>query len=67
MADRTPDDELLAKARAGDDHAFAALAERYEGAVAARDAAAGAGRPSVAAAPRRATGGGRRTSDISER
>jgi RNA polymerase sigma-70 factor, ECF subfamily len=33
--DRTPDAELLASARAGDDRAFAALVERYESAVAA--------------------------------
>lgn len=35
MTDRTPDGELLARARAGDDRAFTALVERYEGAVAA--------------------------------
>ena len=35
MADLTSDAELLARARAGDDRAFAALVERYEGAVAA--------------------------------
>ena len=35
MADRTPDAELLANARAGDDRAFASLVDRYEGAVAA--------------------------------
>jgi RNA polymerase sigma-70 factor, ECF subfamily len=35
MADRTPDAELLANARAGDDRAIASLVERYEGAVAA--------------------------------
>lgn len=35
MIDPTPDDELLARARAGDERAFAALVERYEGAVAA--------------------------------
>ena len=35
MTDATPDDELLARARAGDERAFAALVARYEGAVAA--------------------------------
>jgi RNA polymerase sigma-70 factor (ECF subfamily) len=35
MPDRTPDAELLASARAGNDRAFAALVERYEAAVAA--------------------------------
>jgi RNA polymerase sigma-70 factor, ECF subfamily len=35
MSEPTPDDELLGRARRGDDRAFAALVERYEGAVAA--------------------------------
>jgi RNA polymerase sigma-70 factor (ECF subfamily) len=35
MTDPTPDDELLVRARKGDERAFAALVERYEGAVAA--------------------------------
>lgn len=35
MADETSDVELIARARAGDDRAFGALVERYEGAVAA--------------------------------
>jgi len=35
MTDPTPDDELLVGARKGDERAFAALVERYEGAVAA--------------------------------
>lgn len=35
MTDPTPDDELLVSARKGDERAFAALVERYEGAVAA--------------------------------
>lgn len=35
IPDRTPDAELLASARAGDDRAFAALVDRYESAVAA--------------------------------
>jgi RNA polymerase sigma-70 factor, ECF subfamily len=35
MADSTSDADLIARARTGDDRAFAALVERYEGAVAA--------------------------------
>jgi RNA polymerase sigma-70 factor (ECF subfamily) len=35
MTDPAPDDELLARARTGDERAFAALVDRYEGAVAA--------------------------------
>jgi RNA polymerase sigma-70 factor (ECF subfamily) len=35
MADSTSDANLIARARSGDDQAFAALVERYEGAVAA--------------------------------
>ena len=35
MIDPTPDDELLSRARTGDERAFAVLVERYEGAVAA--------------------------------
>jgi RNA polymerase sigma-70 factor (ECF subfamily) len=35
MADEISDVELIARARAGDDRAFGALVERYEGAVAA--------------------------------
>jgi len=35
MSNSTPDAELIARARAGDDRAFGALVERYEGAVAA--------------------------------
>jgi len=35
MPDRTPDADLLASARAGDDRAFATLVQRYEPAVAA--------------------------------
>jgi RNA polymerase sigma-70 factor (ECF subfamily) len=35
MADETSDVELIARARAGDDRAFGALVERYQGAVAA--------------------------------
>ncbi len=35
MTDPRPDDELLALARRGDERAFAALVERYEGVVAA--------------------------------
>src|SRR4029078_7253700 len=35
MTEPMPDDELLIRARKGDERAFAALVERYEGAVAA--------------------------------
>jgi RNA polymerase sigma-70 factor (ECF subfamily) len=35
MADQTSDADLIARARTGDDRAFGALVERYEGAVAA--------------------------------
>jgi RNA polymerase sigma-70 factor (ECF subfamily) len=35
MTDHTSDADLLARARSGDDRAFAAIVERYEGAVAA--------------------------------